>query len=112
MVKSVNEEPHVVLTRWGIMQQNHIGFRLVGVHAATGIPRITSPVIAFEEFGMTATTESGRTYRLEGPADQDATVQAIHAHIRRWGLTVHDVALADVSDLAPALPRNPQGSWH
>ena len=67
MVKSVNEEPHVVLTHWGLMQQNGVGFRLVGVHAATGIPRVTSPIVDFEEFTMTATTESGRTYRLRRP---------------------------------------------
>ncbi|WP_189590959.1 hypothetical protein [Mesorhizobium sp. M8A.F.Ca.ET.207.01.1.1] len=112
MDKSVDEEPHVVLIHWGLMQQNMIGFRLVGVHAATGIPRVTSPIVEFETLTMTAKTESGRIYRLHGPADQDTTVKAIHAHIRRWGLTVRDVALADVSDLALALPQNPQGRWH
>jgi len=112
MVKSVAEEPEVVLTHWGLMQENRIGFRLVGVHAATGRGRVTSPVIEFEEMTMTAITRSGRKYRLRGPGDPDATVAMIHEHIRRWGLTVHDVALADISDLALLLPPNPQGSWH
>ncbi|MBZ9798724.1 hypothetical protein [Mesorhizobium sp. ES1-4] len=112
MVKSVSDEPEVILAHWGVMQQNLVGFRLVGVHAATGVARVTSPIVEFEEMAMTAKTESGRTYRLRGPADPDAAAEMIHKHIRMWGLTVHDVAMADISDLALALPRNPQGSWH
>jgi len=112
MVKSVCEEPDVVLDHWGLMQENGLGFRLVGIHAGTGVARVTSPIVVFEEFTMTARTESGRTYRLRGPADPDATATMIHEHIRRWGLTVRDVAMAEISDLALFLPQNPQGSWH
>ncbi|MER8573352.1 hypothetical protein NKG99_14420 [Mesorhizobium sp. M1409] len=112
MVKSVTEEPEVVLTHWGLMQENRIGFRLVGVHATTGRGRVTSPLVEFEELTMTAKTESGRTYRLRGPTDPDATAAMIHEHIQRWGLTVRDVAMADIGDLAFALPQNPRGSWH
>ncbi|MER8571391.1 hypothetical protein NKG99_07020 [Mesorhizobium sp. M1409] len=112
MVKPVDEEPEVVLTHWGIMQENRIGFRLVGVHAGTGRGRVTSALVEFEELTMIAKTKSGRTYHLRGPTDPDATAAMIHEHIQRWGLTVHEVAMADVSDLAYALPQNPQGSWH
>jgi hypothetical protein len=112
MVKPVDEEPHVILTHWGLMQQNGLGFRLLGIHAGTGVARVTSPIVEFEEMTLTAKTESGRTYRLRGRADPDATAKMIHEHIKRWGLTVRDVATADVSDLALVLPPNPKRNWH
>ena len=112
MVKSVDEEPEVVLDHWGIMQENRLGFRLLGIHAGTGVARVTSPIVEFEEMTMVAKTKSGRTYRLRGPGNPDATAQMIREHIQRWGLSVRDVAMADVSDLAFLLPPNPNGSWH
>ena len=111
-VRPVLEEPEVVLIRWGIMQQNLQGYRLVGIHAATGRARITSPLVAFEGLSLTAETESGRIYRLRGPADDQAAAQMIHEHIRRSGLTISDVALATVSEVAMSFAPKSQAGWH
>ena len=69
MVKSITEEPVVVLDRWGILQEHILGYRLVGVHAVSGRARVTSPIIAYEGLTQTAETESGRIYHLRGEMD-------------------------------------------
>ena len=111
-VKSVTDEPEVVLIRWGLMQQNMLGYRLVGIHAASGLARVTSPIVAFEGLSLTAETESGRIYRLRGPSDDEAAARMIHEHIRRSGLTICDVALATVSEVAMSFAPKPMGGWH
>lgn len=108
-VNSVADEPEVVLTRWGIMQENMIGFRLVGVHAATGRARVTSPIVVFEALTLIARTESGRFYTLRGPADDDMAARLIHEFIRRENLTAQDVALAQPEEVEISFAPAPSG---
>ncbi len=98
MVKSVNEEPHVRLTHWGIMQ-DCFGYRLVGVHAGTGGGRVTSPIVTYDSAAKTVETESGRLYHLDGDPDRETAVAIIRAHAARWGVPGDQVALAGVWEL-------------
>lgn len=108
--KPVHEEPEVVIAKWGVMQ-DPAGYRLVGVHAATGIARVTSPLVVFDVHGTTAETASGRVYRFRGPADDMAAARIVRAHMKKWGLTVFDVALAEPSEVVLAYAPKPSGKW-
>ena len=83
-VKSVSEEPVVVLDRWGILQE-HLGYRLVGIHSVTGRARVTSPIFAFE--GPDADRgDRVRTHlqpaRLDGRAGRRKDHPRAHAALR------------------------------
>lgn len=56
MVKSADDEPHITLERWGVMQ-DICGYRLVGVAAGTSAGRVSSPVITYYGHAMTADHE-------------------------------------------------------
>jgi len=111
-VKSVSEEPVVILDRWGILQEHVLGYRLVGIHAATGRARVTSPIIAYEGLTQTAETESGRIYHLRGEMNALVAAEIIYGHMRRWGLTPDVVALADPREVALTFASKPSGGWH
>lgn len=106
--RPVTEEPEVTLEQWGVMQDKY-GYRLVGIHAVTRYGRVTSPLIAVNRTDMTAVTLSGRVYRLRGPEDHDEAAKLIHVHLRKWGLTVRDAALADFDEAVMALVSRPIG---
>ena len=108
MVKSVEEEPVVVVTEWGIMQ-DEFGFRLVGILADSELGRVTSPIVTVDVTDMTVVTESGRIYCLRGPEDTLTAARVIHMHLLRTGQTVRDAALADFSETVLALAPKPKG---
>lgn len=98
MVKSVDDEPHITLERWGIMQDIG-GYRLVGIAAGTSGGRVSSPVVAYDGNAMTAETTSGRMYRLQGDPDPEVTAAIIKVHIVKWGLHRDEVAMAETWEL-------------
>lgn len=106
-VKSVDEEPEVTLTRWGIMMENHGGYRLVGLR--NGIGRVTSPIVEFDEHSRMARTASGRRYHLSGPYDEEVAARLIRSHIRHWGLTVRDVAMVETWEVSMFCGEKPDG---
>jgi hypothetical protein len=106
MVKSIHEEPHVRLERWGIMQDGH-GYRLVGIHAGTGGGRVTSPLVEWNGHAQTAVTESGRQYHLVGDPDPVVATQIIVAHAARWGISGDQVAMAEPWELEEFLGPKP-----
>ncbi len=65
MIPGVIEEPAVVLYDWSIYEFQY-DLILVGVHAATGRGRRTSPVVQFDLQNMQITTHSGRHHFLKG----------------------------------------------
>lgn len=109
--RPVSEEPEIVLTNWGIMQDAS-GFRLVGFHAETRRGRISSTIVAADRTQMIVETESGRIYHLRGPKDNDAAALVIRIHLARWGLTIRDAALADFDEAVFALVPLPSGGWN
>lgn len=98
MVKSVDEEPYVTLERWGIMQDIG-GYRLVGFATDTKGGRVSSPIIAYSGYAMTAETASGRVYHLQGEPDPLVTAAIIKIHIAKWGLRNDEVAIAEAWEL-------------
>ena len=106
MVKSVDDEPHVRLERWGVMQDIH-GYRLVGLHAGTGGGRVTSPVVEWDGHAKIAVTESGRHYHLVGDPDPVVAAHIIIAHAARWGVPGDQVAMAMVEELDEFLGPRP-----
>jgi len=80
MVKSVEEEPTIVLRHWHLVYHDDIGYRLVGIRQEGA--RISSPVVDLDVAGGRAVTESGREYRLIGEPDPEA-VTAVIARIER-----------------------------
>lgn len=111
MVKSVDDEPEVTVTHWGIMH-DFSGYRLVGLYAIPGLGRsgrLSSTIVGFDEHAMVATTASGRRYHLSGPPDARVTAGLIRMHMRKWGLSTADVAMAEPWEVALALAPKPSG---
>jgi hypothetical protein len=108
MIKSVDEEPHIRLTRWGVLQ-DIFGYRLVGVQEGSTGGRVTSPVVSWDSHALVATTESGRQYRLVGDSDHDVAVMIIKAHAVKSGFGLDEVALADVWELEMLGPQPGEG---
>jgi hypothetical protein len=108
MVKSVEDEPVVRLTHWGIMQ-DVFGYRLVGVPEGRTPGRVTSPVVSWDSHALVATTESGRQYHLVGDADRDVAVAIIKVHAAKYGVPGDQVALADVWELEMLGPQPGEG---
>lgn len=108
MVKSVEDEPEVTITHWGIMQ-DEFGFRLVGIRSDDRRGRVTSPIVEFDEHGRTARTESGRRYHLSGPPDEKMAAVLIGVHAEMYGLTVFDVAMAEPWEAALFCGSKPRG---
>lgn len=98
MVKPVEEDPFVEMSRWGIMR-DPFGYRLVGRENGAARGRISSPVIAWDGRSQTATTTSGRFYRLVGKLDPTVAAILLKAHAARFGLRSREVMLAETSDL-------------
>lgn len=104
-VKSVDEEPHVSLTRWVIVSPDdsrHLHF--IG-RKRDGQARISSPIASFDMATMTGQTASGRFYRLEGKpeAKPGAVIRIVVA--KSWGGHMIDrVRAASLEDAALAMP--------
>ncbi len=98
-VKPVSEEPEVELFAWHFVQENHGFFRLVGFKSDDQRGRVTSPLVEVDMHARTVVTASGRLYRLLGEPDPAAAARIVHAHIRRWGLTIEDMALAEPDEV-------------
>lgn len=111
MVKSVDEEPHVGLLRWGIMQDIH-GYRLVGIKEGSRGGRVSSPVVAWDGHAKIAETESGRQYHLIDDPDPVTAVEIIKAHAARWGVPDDQVALAMPEELDMFLDPKPGMGVH
>lgn len=107
-MKTVDEEPEVTVTHWGVLQDPW-GFRLVGMHSLTRRGRVTSPLVEFDEHSRTARTESGRRYHLAGEPHEEVAAALIRSHMHRWGLTVFDVAMAEPWEVELALAPRPSG---
>ena len=110
-VRSVSEQPEIVLVNWGVMQ-DFSGYRLVGMHITprgSQSGRVSSAIVEFDDHAMTVRTESGRLYHLSGSPNEKVSAALIRAHIRRWGLTVTDVAMAEPREVALALAPKPRG---
>lgn len=104
MVRSVSEEPVVEVFGWHFVQESVGGcFRLVGFKADDQCGRITSPLAEVDMHARTVVTASGRLYRLLGEPDPIAAAHIVHAHLKRWELTVEHMALADADELLQLL---------
>jgi hypothetical protein len=106
MVRSVDDEPHVRLVKWGVLQDFH-GYRLVGIHAGTRRGRVSSPVVAYDSHAKIAETESGRQYHLVGDPDPDVAATLIRIHAARWGVPVDEIAMAMPEELEEFLGPRP-----
>lgn len=111
MAKPVEEEPEVTLFGWGVVQESG-HYRLVGYRVDDRRGRITSPLIEVDMAARTVVTQSGRVYRLRGDPDPQAAARLAHAHMRRWGLTIEDIALADIDEVVLAFAPRPPGRWN
>ena len=82
--RSVPEEPEVSVEGWAIVIDIFGDPRIVGRPAGTTRGRISSAVEAFDLHNMTATTASGRKYRLIGRGDwQNAALILVAMQRRR-----------------------------
>lgn len=100
---SVDAELEVTLTHWSLAQENGYGYVLVGVRADNGKWRMTTRIVSFDMGNMAAVTETGRRYVLQGPEDQRIAAAVLKAHIVARGLTIQDVALAELDELMHGL---------
>ncbi len=92
----IDEQPHVILTRWSVMELADTNTRhFVGFKADEGQGRVSSPIQTFDREAMTGVTRSGRIYKLEGPRGQhpDADyVWRIWKHVSAPGVEAVDVS--------------------
>jgi len=106
VTRSVDEEPHVRLERWGVMRDSS-GYRLVGIHADTQRCRVSSKVVAWDSHARIAETESGRQYHLVGEPNPEIAVQLIWVHTARWGAPRDRVSMAVPEELDEFLETKP-----
>lgn len=74
----VHDEPLTALTAWSVREMATGDRHLVGWTGAEG--RVSSPIVAWDPGTRTATTRSGRRYRLLGSPGRDADAEWV------WGV--------------------------
>ena len=109
---SVDDQPSAVVDSWLLLQlpsEDHDGydFRVVG-RKSNGGWRVTTPLVALDLGTMTATTQSGRHYRLDGPmadvyAPPDIVADVIWSWLGGTAYRISDVGIAMPEDAAVAL---------
>ena len=111
MVKPVSDEPEVTVFAWGIiLERGH--YRLVGFRVDDQRGRVTSPLVEVDMAARTVVTRSGRVYRLRGDPDPVHAARLAQVHMRKWGLTLEEVALADVEEVILHFAPRPPGAWN
>lgn len=100
-IQPVAREPETGISQWAMVlvtdAHGHKTRHLVG--SANGEGRVTSPIKAIDTARRTATSESGRLYRLLGDSGSDSDARYVFANWLR--LTQTRV----VRDVTPALER-------
>jgi hypothetical protein len=91
-------DPFVEIDRWGVVRDAKHGLRLVGREVGA-CERITSPVVEWDSESQTATTASGRFYRLLGEPDSEYAAHVVAMHKRQW-CDMAQVELVEVEDLS------------
>lgn len=77
----IHDEPLTELTAWSAREIPTGDRHLVGRTDREG--RVSSPVVAWDKGNRTATTRSGRRYRLLGPPGRDADAEWV------WSVWTH-----------------------
>lgn len=67
----VRDQPCITLIRWSVMETETGERYLVGHNLADREGRVSTGILSFDPNTLTATTESGRFYRLVGPSGHD-----------------------------------------
>jgi hypothetical protein len=91
----------VEMDRWGVVRDAKHGLRLVGREIGA-CERITSPVVQWDAGSQTATTASGRFYRLLGEPDPEYAAHVVAMHKKQWS-NMAQVELVDFSEAVAAL---------
>jgi hypothetical protein len=91
-------DPFVEMDRWGVVRDAKHGLRLVGREVGA-CERITSPVVEWDSESQTATTASGRFYRLLGKPDSEYAAHVVAMHKRQWGDSAQ-VELVKVAEMS------------
>jgi hypothetical protein len=108
-VRSVEDEPDILLESWGIYASPWDTLHVVGSPCGTTRARRSSPVESFDVNTMTAVTESGRTYRLVGEQDH---VAARLIAVTMFGAVAYLGKWISAEELALAVARPDMGGWH
>mgnify|MGYP001381322942 CR=1 FL=1 len=74
--RPVYEEPHVDMQAWGVVISSAGTAHIGGMHQGTRL-RLSTAVETFDLASMTATTASGRTYRLGGIRNDALALAAV-----------------------------------
>ena len=98
MVKPVEIDPFIQMDRWGVLR-DRFGLRLIGREIATNSARVSSPVTAWDRRSQTATTLSGRFYKLVDAPNPTVAANLVKAHRNKWRLRPDEAVLADPGDL-------------
>lgn len=100
----------VTLSDWSVFLHSS-GYRLVGYDLAEGTGRISSPVVSVDLDGMTARTESGRLYALQGERGLNMDgMKTIGFWRARFGVADHEIEEAEIEDAAAELSVTAWGS--
>ena len=102
MVGSVEDEPYCEIDLWGVMQ-DFSGFRFVGRDLATRAARVSSRIVSWDGRERTATTVSGRFYRLVGEPNPRVTRNLVRAHINKWRLRPDDAVVVNPEEIVDLL---------
>ena len=83
-IAPVEQEPHAVLSRWRLFQvKDWSGTRQRHLVGCIDDGRVTSALVRIDLASSSATTSSGRVYRLDGPTGFDADADYVFAVWRR-----------------------------
>lgn len=105
--KPVADEPEVTVTRWAFVSHSGIGYRISGIRADGGRGRLSSPVVEYDHAAKTATTESGRVYRLQGKVDHALGMAIAYAYAKAYGIEPDRFESSSIANVVLALEPKP-----
>lgn len=80
-ISPIADEPTCTLTSWSVLETERHERHLCGYALERREGRVTSAIVAFDPKTASATTTSGRIYRLEGRPGTDSDAEYVKA---RW----------------------------
>ncbi|ALL68553.1 hypothetical protein K788_0000411 [Paraburkholderia caribensis MBA4] len=95
----MEEEAEVMLQRWSIRKTNVGDLHFVGFNVKKQDGRVSTAIVEFDTKQRIAITQSGRRYRLIGPAGYDGDAE----YVWNWVVRLRSItAWSDVTaDLVP-----------
>ena len=109
---ALTELPMCTLTLWRIFRAGAASNHFVGINTENGLMRVSTDIIEFDVRTMAGVTQSGRFYKLEGPAGKDEKALRAEMAFSRWAWSFGLHSIQDVTDTVLTNPTYQRGFTH